>query len=307
MPVSQPRHAASRSRVRHVAIPTGLLFTAALILGVIAAVPKIDLAAPPVPAVVNFLPPVGVEQRIAADPCADDLVTEALASGDDDDVVRAFGGGEAFRSAVVAGNAPCVSLASPRRLWVVVNKVRPLAPSDFEPTALVANSLQTTSPSGEMRPEVADALAAMAAQLASDGAGALGVNNGYRSYGLQHATYAAHVDANGQEHADAGSARPGFSEHQTGLAVDVVACGVAGCSGLDAFGGTPQGRWVARNAWRFGFIVRYEEGQTSTTGYLAEPWHLRYIGPELAAAYHNGGFHCLEQFFSLPQAPDYAK
>jgi hypothetical protein len=68
---------------------------------------------------------------------------------------------------------------------------------------------------------------------------------------------------------------------------------------------TAQGAWVAANAWRFGFIVRYEDGQTAITGYEAEPWHLRYIGPELAQVYHDGGFHTLEDFFGLPAAPGY--
>ena len=305
MPVSQPRHAASRSRTLLVAVPIGLLFTAVSALGVLASASKVASTSPPLPAAAAQLPSVDLEQQTAADPCADDTVKTALAGGDDAAIVRAFGGGEAFRAAVGAGNAPCVSLGNPKRVWVIVNKARPLAPTDYAPASLTLNSLQTTTPSGRMRPEVAEALAAMAAQAQADGAGDIGVNNGYRSYGLQQSTYAAHVDEHGQAKADAGSARPGHSEHQTGLAVDVVACGVAGCGGLDDFGGTPQGKWVAENAWRFGFIVRYEEGQTRSTGYLAEPWHLRYIGPELAAAYHEGGYHCLEEFFSLPHAPDY--
>ena len=92
-----------------------------------------------------------------------------------------------------------------------------------------------------------------------------------------------------------------------GVTLFIGACltAVAGCSSLDAFGGTPQGQWVAENAWRYGFVVRYEDGQTRSTGYLAEPWHLRYIGPELAATYNEGGYHCLEEFFALPHAPDY--
>lgn len=305
MPVSQPRHAASHSRTLLVAVPIGLLFTAAASLGVLASTPKIHSSTPPLPAAAAQLPSVDVGQKVAADPCADADVEVALASADESSIVAAFGGGEAFRDAVAAGNAPCVSLSNPTRSWVVVNKARPLAPSDYAPAALQQNTLRTTTPSGRMRPEVADALSALAAQAQVAGVGVIGVNNGYRSYGLQQETYAAHVDANGQEQADAGSARPGHSEHQTGLAVDVVACGEAGCSSLDAFGGTPQGQWVAENAWRYGFVVRYEDGQTRSTGYLAEPWHLRYIGPELAATYNEGGYHCLEEFFALPHAPDY--
>ena len=72
-----------------------------------------------------------------------------------------------------------------------------------------------------------------------------------------------------------------------------------------AIGGTPQSDWIAENAWRYGFIVRYEQGRTATTGYSAEPWHLRFIGRELAGAYADGGFHTLEEFFGLEPAPDY--
>jgi len=116
-------------------------------------------------------------------------------------------------------------------------------------------------------------------------------------------TYNGHVRSEGQQHADAASARAGHSEHQTGLALDLVAC--SPCGGIEAFGATPQGEWVAAHAWEYGFIVRYESGATGVTGYMPEPWHLRYIGRELAAVYHHGGFHTLEEFFGLPAAPDY--
>ena len=79
----------------------------------------------------------------------------------------------------------------------------------------------------------------------------------------------------------------------------------AGCGGLDGFGATRQSEWVAAHAWEYGFIVRYEQVGTPVTGYAPEPWHLRYVGTELAAAYHEGGFHTLEEFFGLPAAPDY--
>src|SRR5690606_5906481 len=97
----------------------------------------------------------------------------------------------------------------------------------------------------------------------------------------------------------------GFSEHQTGLSLDVVACS-NGCGEIEAFGGTAESAWIAEHAWEHGFIVRYEDGVSDTTGYVPEPWHLRYIGPALAAAYHESGCHSLEEFFGLPAAPDYA-
>ena len=72
-----------------------------------------------------------------------------------------------------------------------------------------------------------------------------------------------------------------------------------GCGTLDDLGATAQGQWIVEHAWEFGWITRYEDGFTPVTGYSPEPWHLRYIGPELARAYHDGGWHTLEDFFGL--------
>ncbi|MFD5213728.1 M15 family metallopeptidase [Microbacterium sp. NPDC058345] len=301
------RHASRAPRAVTVALPIGVLFTAVASLATLGG----PLATPaaetelPAPAAALALPHVEVAESRAANPCGDDAVRTALKDGDDDAVVAAFGGGEAFRAAVSVGNAPCISLADPDRTWVVVNKRRPLRPTEFVPDALTPVSLRSTTPSDRLRPEAAQALADMADAARDAGAGTLGINNGYRSYGVQQLTYSSHVRAQGQDGADAGSARPGYSEHQTGLAIDVIACG-SGCSGLDAFGATTQGGWVAEHAWEHGFIVRYEHGERTTTGYMPEPWHLRYLGPELAAAYHHGGFRTLEEFFGLPAASDYA-
>lgn len=306
MTAQHPRHASRRPRVVGITVPIGLLFTAAASLVALAAVPVApgvdDL---PAPAAAMMLPDVHVAAERAADPCADEQVRAALADGDDAATVRAFGGGEAFRAAVAAGNAPCISLSDPARTWVVVNKLRPLRPESYAPASLIGAAVASTTRSNELRPVATAALDAMAAAARDAGAGVLGINNGYRSYAVQVRTYGTHVRNKGAEGADAVSARPGFSEHQSGLAFDLVACAPS-CGDLDSFGPSPQGRWVAENAWRYGFIVRYEAGRTAVTGYSPEPWHIRYIGPELAEAYHQGGHHTLEEFFGLPPAPDYA-
>lgn len=238
------------------------------------------------------------------DVCADPAVQQALASGSDTDVVTAVGGGEAFRAAVAGGDAACLSLTEAHRTWVVVNKLTPLDPLDYRPDPLVFTAGMQRTDSGYLRGDVATALAELADAAVAEGAGVLGLNSGFRSYATQVSTYDSHVRGLGQEGADLVSARPGHSEHQTGLAVDVVACG-DGCGGLEAFGGTPQSDWVAANSWRFGFIVRYAEGATGTTGYEWEPWHLRYLGVDLATAYHQGGYATLEDFFGLDAAPGY--
>lgn len=301
------QHAAPRSPIYGPALPIGVAVTALGMLFSIASAPQTVPSSEPMPEPVAVMqvPGVQVGATTAADPCAEPTVQEAIASGDDAATIARFGGAAAFRSAVVAGNAPCISLSDPARVWVVVNKGRPLNPVDYEPTNLAMVPLQTTTPSGRVRSDVAAAVGQMADAAGAAGVGRIGVNNGYRSYGLQVRTYDSHVRAQGQANADTGSARPGHSEHQTGLALDVVACDVE-CGGLDGFGGTAQSDWVAAHAWEYGFIVRYEHGGTPVTGYAPEPWHLRYVGVDLAAIYHDGGYHTLEEFFELPAAPDYA-
>lgn len=302
------RHAAREPLAVRIAVPIGVLFTAAASLATLLGIPGPALVEPPVmpePVAAMALPTVEVASAQAANPCADDTVVAALAAGDDAATVQAFGGGAEFRAAVVGGNAPCISLGDPDRTWVVVNKLRPLQPEHYAPASLTDTSLRATSRSNELRPEVKAALDQMAAASRDEGAGVIGINNGYRSYAVQTRTYGSHVQSKGREGADAISARPGYSEHQSGLAFDLIACS-SQCGSHTAFGSTGQGEWVAANAWRFGFVVRYEFGMTGTTGYEPEPWHIRYIGTHLAQAYHEGGFHTLEEFFGLPPAPDYA-
>ncbi len=93
-------------------------------------------------------------------------------------------------------------------------------------------------------------------------------------------------------------ARPGYSEHQTGLAADVSradgACELKAC-----FSQTAEGQWLATRAWDYGFILRYPEGKEMATGYEYEPWHIRYVGVELARAVRDSG-QTLEEFARLP-------
>jgi D-alanyl-D-alanine carboxypeptidase len=304
----QPQHAAQRSPIRGPALPVGLAVTAIGVLLSIAGAP-IATSAPaelamPQPLVVQEVPAVEVGATTAADPCSEPSVLEAIAVADDAAIIAGFGGGESFRSAVVAGNAPCIALDDPAHVWVVVNKARPLAPLSFAPSSLADLPVQMTTRSGQARTDVAAAVGEMAEAAAAEGAGRIGANNGYRSYDLQVATHASHVRNSGQAGADASSARAGHSEHQTGLALDLVACD-SSCGAIESFGSTVQGEWIAANAWEYGFIVRYEQIGSGVTGYKPEPWHLRYLGRELAAAYHHGGYHTLEEFFGLPAAPDY--
>lgn len=181
---------------------------------------------------------------------------------------------------------------------VVVNKARPLDPVDYAP-----GSLESVD-GVPLRPEAAAALEDLRAEAAAAGHH-LTVLSGYRSYGRQQQVYAGWVSHHGSaEAADRISARPGHSEHQTGLAVDLGDAATPDCD-LDAcFGTTPAGRWVAVHAHEHSFVVRYPEGAEQVTGFSAEPWHLRWLGAEAAAQVHAGG-GVVETVFGLPDAPGY--
>jgi D-alanyl-D-alanine carboxypeptidase len=195
------------------------------------------------------------------------------------------------------------SIDDPMSIWVVADKLRPLNPLDFVPTDLVTANVRYSA-NATMRAEAATAMEQMFAAALEEGAGGMMLQNAFRSYNTQVGLYAGHVQRLGQAQADIASARPGHSEHQTGLSADIMPdngqCGVAEC-----FATTSQGIWLAENAWRFGYHLRYPEGKTPVTGYAFEPWHYRYIGVELATEMRRQGIVTLEEFFGLPAAPTY--
>ncbi len=240
----------------------------------------------------------------AATPCDNPTFTAALAAKDDGAAIAAAGGGAAFRDAVASGIAPCVSLNDPTHQWVVVNKQRPYDPVDWRPDDLVMPDGVRALEQSAMRSSAAKALTTLVRAADDAGAGEIGYLSAFRSYATQQETYAGRVAVGGVAAADRESARAGFSEHQSGLAVDIVPCR-SSCGSLDDIAGSSQGAWVRDHAWEYGFIVRYVNGQESVSGYEPEAWHLRYIGPELAQAYHDGGYETLEAFFNLPAAPGY--
>ena len=169
--------------------------------------------------------------------------------------------------------------AGPGRLHDLVTKTRAVDPLRHVPSDLTG--WRTTS--HELRPEVGTMLEALFDGAAAAGKGGLYVRSAFRSYEEQQATYDYWVDLVGREQADLISAKPGHSEHQLGLAVDL---GSRSCDGWDCFDDTPEGRWVVSHAHRYGFIGRYPEGGTRVTGYAYEPWHLRYVGPRAAWMMH---------------------
>lgn len=160
-------------------------------------------------------------------------------------------------------------------LLALITKSRAVNPLRHVPSDLVA----FRGGSHQLRSEVAAQLDGLFRAAADAGHPQLHLTSGFRSYQTQQATYDYWVRVLGQKEADRVSARAGHSEHQLGQAADIWG---RDCSGRDCFGATPEGRWVTANAHRWGFIIRYPRAGEPITGYVWEPWHLRYVGPRAA-------------------------
>ena len=119
----------------------------------------------------------------------------------------------------------------------------------------------------------------------------LSMVSGFRSYQTQQAIYNRNVLLDGEELANTYSAKPGESEHQSGLAFDVGAID-------DNFGETPQGKWLYENCHKYGFILRYLKGKEDITGYKYEPWHIRYVGVDVATKIYQQGI-TLEEYLEV--------
>ena len=213
------------------------------------------------------------------------------------DPVRSVAAPATHEAAALADPAPpfdrtAHSTTDPGSIWVIVNKSHPVAPSAFRPEIDLVRGYQ-----------VARAAAGPLGRLldAGDVRGlGLKIASAFRSYGYQLSVHAATAAARGDAEADLVSARAGYSEHQTGLAVDLITPDRPACDFEACFARTPAGGWLARTAWRFGFVVRYQAATTAVTGYAPEPWHLRYVGRELARELHRTGVATLEEFFGVP-------
>ncbi len=138
--------------------------------------------------------------------------------------------------------------------------------------------------------EANNALKTMFAAASNDGIN-LFVASGFRSYSYQKGLYEKYVARDGQAAADRYSARPGHSEHQTGLAFDLNQVS-------SAFEGTHEAIWLEKNCYKYGFIIRYPKGKESVTGYNYEPWHIRYLGVQNATAVYNSGL-TLEEYLGI--------
>lgn len=203
-------------------------------------------------------------------------------------------------------NKSLLSLTDPASNWVVVNKQHALNPKTYVPADLVFPSVSQRVPGNEsmqLRKETATSLESMFAAAAADGV-AITLSSGYRSYTYQVSLYNGYVASQGQENADTQSARPGYSEHQTGLAVDLEPADRS-CELELCFGDTAAGKWLALHAYKYGFIIRYVADKQDITGYAPEPWHFRYVGTELSNEMHRTNVSTLEEFFDVSGGKTY--
>ncbi|MFD2044265.1 D-alanyl-D-alanine carboxypeptidase family protein [Ornithinibacillus salinisoli] len=176
-----------------------------------------------------------------------------------------------------------VELGNPYEILALINKKHAL-PADYEPEDLVVPDVRFPFPEDlpkkQMRKIAAKALEQMFAAADQKGLD-LFAQSGFRSYERQEGLFASYVSAHGEEEANTFSARPGESEHQSGLAMDVTSPD-ADYQLTTAFGETEEGIWLQENAADFGFIIRYPLGKEEITEYQYEPWHLRYVGVRAA-------------------------
>lgn len=173
---------------------------------------------------------------------------------------------------------------------IITNKTYSLTKEyvPLEPYKEAANDNSEES----MDKQVAEIFEKMKSDALKEGI-SLFVKSGCRSYEFQNMIYNHSVKVDGQEKTDLVSARPGHSEHQTGMCMDIN-------SVEDDFSETPEGKWLDSNAYKYGFVLRYPKGKENETGYAYESWHYRYVGEKLAKKlYNNGEWISLEKHFGL--------
>ena len=193
----------------------------------------------------------------------------------------------------------------PSSITVFINREYAL-PEDYEPDDLVVpNVLFNLDYYDErklMRSEAAAALEELFAAAEKDGYTLYGVS-AYRSYSRQRKIFLNNIVKRGKEHTLKYSAVPGTSEHQSGLSIDVSTKSF-GFRLLDDFINTPEGVWLSKNAYRFGYIIRYPVDKVEITGYAYEPWHIRYVGKDLAAYLYTNDL-TLDEYYQYTPSKDF--
>ena len=168
-------------------------------------------------------------------------------------------------------------------ITVLVNKYNSLA-EDYEPKDMQEMTSTYAYAGRKILPEVNEAFIKMYKDALKDDI-KLYVVSAFRSYQYQSQLYTNYIATYGEEYANTVSARPGYSEHQTGLALDILSDNVE----MSEFKDTKAYSWLKDNAYKYGFIMRYPEGKEYLTGYAFEAWHYRYLGTDLAQKVYDEG------------------
>lgn len=183
------------------------------------------------------------------------------------------------------------TVEDPNNILVLVNKYNKLA-DDYKPDDLERINTNYSVRNLYLRKEAKEAFEALCRDASSLGLSIRAISS-YRTFDYQKGLYDNYVSVNGVEEADTYSARPGFSEHETGLATDVM-----GSNGnYTKFAETNEYTWVVNNAHNYGFVIRYPENKENITKYKFESWHLRYVGKD-AATYMYENNLCLEEYLT---------
>ena len=187
--------------------------------------------------------------------------------------------------------------SDPDSYLIVANKKHRL-PEGYAPSDLAVPDVEMRYNTWSMRLEAAEALETMFAKAEEDGIH-LVMGSGYRAEDFQQVLYDGYCEQYGCEVADEISSRPGYSDHQTGLATDL--CGTDESYDLsESFEETEEGKWLKEHAHEYGFIMRYPKGKAEITGYAYEPWHFRYIGVEYATKIYEKDEWCsFEEYFNI--------
>lgn len=187
-------------------------------------------------------------------------------------------------------------VGDPAAEWatVVVDATYAL-PADFEPPDLVDVSAAGFNTDDQIREIVVPDLNALR-QAAEDAGTPLSMVSAYRSHTYQEGLFTGEVEDRGLEEAQRTTARPGHSEHQLGTAVDLT--DAEGAPLDETFADSETALWLAENAHQFGFVISYPNVEAERTCYQYEPWHLRYVGHDLAAMVHNSGLTLREWLLS---------
>ncbi len=222
----------------------------------------------------------------------------------DSDVVDKNSSDEAVE--VITNHDNVILDTKPESITVIVNKELRL-PDDYIPSDLVVPDVSFSFSYYDekklMRQVAADALKELFDGAAAENIMLNGVS-AYRSYDRQYDIFTDNVKKQGLEHTMKYSATPGYSEHQTGLAIDVSSKSVN--NRLDeSFADSTEGKWLAENAHLYGFIIRYPKDKTKITGYSYEPWHIRYVGKPLAKYIYDNNL-CLEEYYNFKPSMDYS-